>query len=52
MFTFASSEPINDNFVAMGYDTNNILQTLDTILAFLIGLVFAMIMTSVLSFVI
>ena len=45
-----SSKPINDNFAAMGYTTNNILQTLDTILAFLIGMISMMALTIIVSF--
>jgi hypothetical protein len=50
MFKFTDSTPITDNFIAMGYDTNNILQTLDTILAFLAGLLIMMTFSTLLSF--
>jgi ABC-type phosphate/phosphonate transport system permease subunit len=45
-----SAQPINENFASMGYTTDNILQTLDTILVFIIAIVSAMIFTVILSF--
>jgi hypothetical protein len=46
MFTFDESlHPINYNFKMMGYETTNILQTLDFILAFVLGIAALMVVT-------
>jgi len=51
MFKFEESIPVNDNFQAMGYESTNLLQTLDTILIFLFGIIFASLATLIIDFV-
>ena len=45
MFSFEESKSINENFDTMGYETCNLLQNLDTILLFLMGILFTAVFT-------
>ena len=47
MFSFSQSPAVPYNFEMMGYDTINILQTLDSILVFLLGILMLMALTVV-----
>jgi hypothetical protein len=51
LFTFEESVPVNDNFQAMGYESTNLLQTLDTILIFLVVIIMSMVTTLIVDFV-
>lgn len=48
-FTFSESVVINDNFETMGYSSCNILQNLDTILLFLIGILIMFVVTPIID---
>ncbi|TNV74061.1 hypothetical protein FGO68_gene7130 [Halteria grandinella] len=48
-FTFSEIVAINDNYETMGYESCNILQNLDTILLFLIGIIFMFILTPIID---
>ncbi len=40
---------INDNFRSMGYDSSNLLQTLDTVILFVIGIIVSMFFTALID---
>ena len=50
-FTTVAEERIiiNENFKSMGYDSSNLLQTLDTIIIFVVGIIVSMVLTALIN---